>query len=81
MADENLSAGKRQAHIDQTRAELSAALNEIEDRVNPAKVAQRTADRAKASFESNPTPWFAAAAGATVVVVGGVLLAIFGGRR
>lgn len=69
-----------QREVDRQREELRRALNEIEDRINPQKVAKRTTERAKASIERDPTPWVAAAAGAVVLVAGTVALAIFGKR-
>jgi uncharacterized membrane protein len=35
------------SEIERTRAELARTIDEISDRVNPSKVAQRTADRVR----------------------------------
>ncbi len=67
-----------QRDIDRKREELRQHLNEIEERVNPKKVANRFVGKAQDSYNEDPTPWIAGAAGAAVLVVGGVLLAIFG---
>lgn len=69
-----------QSDIDRQREELRVALNELEDRVNPAKVAARTKERVQSSIERDPTPWIAAAAGVVVLIAGAVTLAIFGRR-
>lgn len=55
------------------RAELEAVLDELEDRVNPAKIAGRANARLRRSYRRNPTAWTAGAA-AVVVVAGGALL-------
>ncbi|GAA2170619.1 hypothetical protein GCM10009846_01670 [Agrococcus versicolor] len=55
-----------QSDVDRQRDELRRALEEIEDRVNPAKLAERTKHR----IDENPTPWLAGAAGAVVAIAG-----------
>lgn len=70
-----------QREIDRKREEVRQHLNEIEARMNPRKVANRFIGRAQDSYNEDPTPWIAAAAGAAVLVVGSVVLAIVGGRR
>lgn len=67
-----------QREVDRKREELRQHLNELEDRVNPKKVANRAVGKAQDSFNDDPTPWLAAAAGIAVLVVGGIALAIFG---
>ncbi|MGC5076334.1 DUF3618 domain-containing protein [Agrococcus sp. DT81.2] len=67
-----------QREIDRKREELRQHLNEIEDRVNPKKVANRFVGRAQDSYNDDPTPWIAGAAGVAVLIVGGIALAIFG---
>lgn len=69
-----------QREIDRQREQLRQQLNEIEDRVNPKKVADRVVGRAQDSYNDDPTPWIAAAAGVAVLIVGGIALAIFGRR-
>lgn len=69
-----------QREIDRKREEVRQHLEEIESRVNPKKVADRVIGRAQDSYNEDPTPWLAAAAGAAVLVVGGVVLAILGKR-
>ncbi|MGM1029115.1 MAG: DUF3618 domain-containing protein [Actinomycetota bacterium] len=67
-----------QRDIDRKREELRQHLNEIEERVNPKKVANRFVGKAQDSYNEDPTPWLAGAAGVAVLVVGGIVLAIFG---
>jgi ferric-dicitrate binding protein FerR (iron transport regulator) len=55
------------------RAELEATLDELEERLNPAKVAARTNAKLRRSYRRNPGGWTAGAA-AVVVVAGGALL-------
>lgn len=69
-----------QREVDRKREELRQHLNELEDRVNPKKVANRAVGKAQDSFNDDPTPWIAVAAGVAVLVVGGIALAIFGRR-
>jgi hypothetical protein len=67
-----------QRDIDRKREELRQHLNEIEDRVNPKKVANRFVGKAQDSYNDDPTPWIAGAAGVVVLVVGGIVLAVLG---
>lgn len=67
-----------QREIDRKREELRQHLNEIEERVNPKKVANRFVGKAQDSYNEDPTPWLAGAAGVAVLIVGGIALAIFG---
>ena len=62
-----------QRDVDQQRDELRRALEEIEDRVNPAKVVDRTRQR----IDENPTPFLAAAGGVVLAVAGVVTLLVF----
>lgn len=65
-----------QRDVDQQREDLRRALEEIEDRVNPAKVVDRTRQR----IDENPTP-FLAAAGGVVLAVAGVVAFLVLRRR
>lgn len=67
-----------QRDIERKREELRQHLNEIEDRVNPKKVADRVVGKAQDSYNEDPTPWIAGAAGLAVLVIGGIAMAIFG---
>jgi hypothetical protein len=67
-----------QREIDRKREELRQHLNEIEERVNPKKVVNRFKGRAQDSYNEDPTPWIAGAAGVAVLIVGSIALAIFG---
>lgn len=69
-----------QREIDRKREELRQHLNEIEERVNPKKVANRFMGKAQDAYNEDPTPWIAGAAGVAVLIVGGIALAIFGRR-
>lgn len=81
MTDEKKPATPTQAEIDRQREELRRNLNELEDRVNPAKVYARTKSRVQQSVRDEPTPWIAAAAGTVVLIAGAIALAVFGKRR
>ncbi|GAA0964323.1 DUF3618 domain-containing protein [Frigoribacterium faeni] len=63
-----------QGHIDRTRAELAATLNEIEDKLNVPKQLGIAGHRAKASYERDKWPWLAGA-GVVALTVGGILVA------
>lgn len=67
-----------QREVDRKREELRQHLNELENRVNPKKVANRVVGKAQDSYNDDPTPWLAAAAGLAVLVVGGIAMAVFG---
>jgi ElaB/YqjD/DUF883 family membrane-anchored ribosome-binding protein len=69
-----------QRDVDRKREELRQHLNELEDRVNPKKVTNRAVGKAQDSYNEDPTPWIAAAAGVAVLIVGGIALALFGRR-
>lgn len=69
-----------QREVDRKREGLRQHLNELEDRVNPKKVANRAVGKAQDSFNDDPTPWIAAAAGVAVLIIGGIALAVFGRR-
>ncbi|MFJ6113825.1 DUF3618 domain-containing protein [Agrococcus sediminis] len=66
-----------QRDIDRQREEVRRHLDELESRLNPKKVANRLIGKAQDSYNDDPTPWMAAAAGVAVLVVGGIALAIF----
>lgn len=67
-----------QRDIDRQREEVRRHLDELESRLNPKKVANRLIGKAQDSYNDDPTPWMAAAAGVAVLLVGGIALAIFG---
>ncbi|MGO1406454.1 DUF3618 domain-containing protein [Agrococcus casei] len=82
MSDENKNEPTpTQAEIDRQREELRRNLNDLEDRVNPAKVFARTKSSVEKSVREEPTPWIAAAAGTVVLIAGAIALAVFGKRR
>jgi len=56
------------------RAELEAALDQIEDRINPAKVASRTNAKLRSSYRRNPGGWTAGAAAVVVAARGALFL-------
>ena len=61
----------------ETRADLSATLDEIEHRLSPAEVSKKTVQWVSDSFDRNPTPWVVTAAVALVGGVAAILWAIF----
>ena len=61
-----------QRDVDRQREDLRRALEEIEDRVNPAKLVERTRRR----VDENPTPFLAAAGGVVLAVAGVVTLLV-----
>lgn len=63
--------------VRETRADLSATLDEIEHRLSPAEVSKKTAQWVSESFDRNPTPWVVATAVAVVGGVAAILWAIF----
>mgnify|MGYP000971922309 FL=1 len=65
-----------QRDVDRQREELRRALEEIEDRVNPSKLVERTRRR----FDEDPTP-FLAVAGTVVAAVAGVVTLLVLRRR
>lgn len=67
-----------QRDIDRQRDAVRQHLDELESRINPKKLANRLIGKAQDSYNDDPTPWIAAAAGAAVLVAGGLALALFG---
>ena len=65
-----------ESRIAASRAELEATLDAIEDKLNVPKRMAEIAEKARSSYESNPTPWIVGALAAAVVVVGVVAWAI-----
>jgi hypothetical protein len=63
--------------VRETRADLSATLDEIEHRLSPSEVSKKTVKWVSDSFDRNPTPWVIAAGVAVVSGVAAVLWAIF----
>ena len=61
-----------QARVAETRRQLEDTLDAIEDKLNVPKQVGRFAERAKASFDDDPTPWVAGLV-AGVAVVGGLV--------
>ena len=67
-ADPALPPGELVGEIERTRANLAATIDQIADRVSPANVARRTADRAKERI-SQVDPLIAGAVALGVVSV------------
>jgi len=67
-----------QARIADTRTELGATLDAIEDRVNPRKQLLRLGRKAQLAYDANPVPFILAAAGAVAVVGGLIAWAVLG---
>jgi hypothetical protein len=68
-----------QSQVARTRANLENTLDAIEDKFNVPKRAGELTKRAKASYESNPTPWIVGATGVAIAVLGIIAWAIFSG--
>jgi Protein of unknown function (DUF3618) len=68
-----------QAKAARTRANLETTLDEIEDKFNVPKRVGELSERAKASYERNPTPWVVGATGVAIAVIGVIAWAIFSG--
>ncbi|HEX4058720.1 MAG TPA: DUF3618 domain-containing protein [Galbitalea sp.] len=68
-----------QSQVARTRKSLETTLDEIEDKFNVPKRVSDLAGKAKASYESNPTPWIVGATGVAIAVIGIVAWAIFSG--
>jgi Protein of unknown function (DUF3618) len=67
------------SRVASTRANLETTLDEIEDKFNVPKQASALIERAKASYEENPTPWIVGATGVAIAVIGLVAWALFSG--
>jgi hypothetical protein len=63
--------------IEAQRAHLESTLDAIEDKLNVKRQAGRYADKAKKSYDENPTPWIVGATAVAISVVGIVAWAIF----
>lgn len=63
--------------VSATRAQLEQTLDAIDEKFDVKKRSSEVAQRAQASYESNPVPWVIGATAAAVVVVGLVAWAIF----
>ena len=68
-----------QSQVARTRAHLENTLDAIEDKFNVPKRASELSKRAKASYESNPTPWIVGATGVAIAILGVIAWAIFSG--
>jgi hypothetical protein len=68
-----------ETRVARTRANLESTLDAIEDKFNVPKRASELTSRAKASYESNPTPWIVGATGVAIAVLGVIAWAIFSG--
>ncbi len=68
-----------ESQVARTRANLENTLDAIEDKFNVPKRASELGKRARASYESNPTPWIVGATGVTIAILGVIAWAIFSG--
>lgn len=71
-----MSTSDIQNKVAQTRAQLESTLDEIEDKLNVPKQVGIFANRAKESYETDPTPWVAGIVTAVAIVGGLVALAV-----
>jgi hypothetical protein len=65
-----------EARVTTARSSLESTLDQLDDRLNVPKQAERLSAKAKASYEQNPVPWIIGATAAAIVVVGTVAWAI-----
>jgi hypothetical protein len=65
-------------YVAETRAELSATLDEIEHRLSPVELSKKTAHWVSGSFDRNPAAWLVAGGAVVVGAVAAVLWAVFG---
>ncbi|QEE62433.1 DUF3618 domain-containing protein [Salinibacterium sp. dk2585] len=64
--------------VEAARESLGETLDAIEDKFNVKKRTSEWSEKAKRSYETNPTPWIVGAT-ATIIAVGGLVAwAIFG---
>jgi len=68
-----------ESQVAHTRANLETTLDEIEDKFNVPKRVGELTTKAKASYESNRTPWIVGATGVGIAVLGIIAWAIFSG--
>ena len=61
----------------QSRADLAAALDSIENRLNVPKRVNELGKQAMAAYEKNPVPWIIGGVAVAVIAVGLVAWAIF----
>jgi len=63
------------------RADLAAAIDAIDDKLNVPKRVRAMSQRVKDSYRSNPFPWIAGGVGAAVVVAGAIAGVVYYRRR
>jgi hypothetical protein len=63
--------------IEAQRAHLESTLDAIEEKLNVKRQASRYTEKAKKSYNENPTPWIVGATAVAISVVGIVAWAIF----
>ena len=66
-----------QSQVARTRAHLENTLDAIEDKFNVPKRASELTQRARASYENNPTTWIVGATGVAIAILGVIAWAIF----
>lgn len=64
------------SRVTETRADLEATLDAIEDKLNVPKRVDELSKRVRSSYEANPVPWIIGATAAAIVVAGLVAWAI-----
>lgn len=64
-------------HVDKTREELAATLNELEHRLSPGELSKTATGWVSDSYDRNPSRWLIGAAVAAVGAVAAVLWAVF----
>lgn len=64
--------------VEAARESLGETLDAIEDKFNVKKRTDEWTEKAKRSYEENPTPWIVGATAAVIAIGGLVAWAIFG---
>lgn len=64
--------------VSETRADLSATLDEIEHRLSPGELSKKTVHWVSEAFDQKPAAWLIAGSTVLVGAVAAVLWAVFG---
>ncbi len=64
------------ARVSSARSSLESTLDQLDDKLNVPKQAERLAAKVKSSYSENPVPWIIGATAAAIVVAGSIAWAI-----
>jgi Protein of unknown function (DUF3618) len=64
------------ARVSAARSSLESTLDQLDDKFNVPKQAEKLATKAKTSYSDNPVPWIIGATAAAIVVAGTIAWAI-----